>query len=423
MRLLDVTTTKADGRIRLSGLVDVEGSAAPLELFFEFPLECESWLSTTGDAFVPALLPRAMQHGTDLHLDVPVTDEVIDWAIQFQDLYTNWYPQIMQRITIHAPHRQPMRDAGTRHVAAFFSMGVDSFYTLLKNMRAWPSPAGAITHLLYVEGLDTPLRDVDNGAETRAAIQAVARAAGKELIVGRTNLRDDSLMDYGLYYAGPCLSAVALSIAPALSEALIANATDYRGLYAGACHPLVEGRIRAGHFQVISDGGERNRLHRIVDLVGTDPLSLKYLRVCTQNRSGVHNCGQCQKCLRTMVTLHLMGVLKKAPTFPHEFNARTVRHLCIRNDWDMHYLQEILEYAVESDADPAVTRELRRLFGIYRRWNWWQRKLAPTPLRFVVPMLDHVWRRIRGLRSEIGSRNGNRNPQPGARNLAAVNER
>lgn len=404
MRLRDVTISTEGGRTRLTGHLERAAPGDAVELFFEYPAECEPMLCATADPFLAALVPPAMRGGVALQIEPPISDDVFNWGIELQDLFTNWYPGQMQRVDVHAPTRQPMRDAGSKHVAAFFSLGVDSFYTLLKNMLGWPSPAGPITHLLYVEGLDTPLRDVVEADSTRTEVRQVADAAGKELIVGRTNVRDHFPLDYGRYYSGPCLSAVALSLAPGLSCALIAGTTEYARLYPSASHPLVEGRVRAGRFRVVSDGGELNRLQRIVQLVGHDPLALEHLRVCTQNRGGAYNCGRCQKCLRTMVTLHLMGTLGDALTFPGGFVPKMVRQLDIRNDWDLHYLEEIVYYAQQSEADPEVTRELNRLLRIHRRWSRWQSRLENTPLRFVVPTYDRLWRHARDTRNRFVGR-------------------
>lgn len=421
VRLTDVRISRRGEWARLSGAVhqpwssyaapagngaatnrnSANSTSEPVELYFEVPVEYESWLYASGDAFLPALLPPAMNRGCELTIDAPVTRDMLQWAADFQGAYEDWYPGSMSAVKLNAPQKGELQCASDGNVALFFSQGVDSFYSLLKNMRGMPDRAKPITHLLYVEGIDTALADMQEAEATRAGMRDVAAAAGKKLIIARTNLRDHFPLDYGKYYSGPCLSAVAVAIARGLDHAMVAIAADYAYFGPSASNELVEGRVRIGTFHLKYDGLELNRLERITTIVGRDPIALRHLRVCTQNRSGSFNCGQCPKCMRTVVTLHLMGTLKNTATFPHDFSARMVRRMCIRGEWDVLYLREIYNYALATQPESDVTRELRRLFRIYNRWSRWQRVFANTPFRSVVPMADRWWQKGRELRKRF----------------------
>jgi len=75
---------------------------------------------------------------------------------------------------------------------------------------------------------------------------------------------------------------------------------------------------------LIYDSADVNRRAKLRELAGSD-LALRNLRVCW--RSGTdENCGRCEKCLRTMMTLELHGALDRCPTFP----ARRVDPLLLR---------------------------------------------------------------------------------------------
>lgn len=415
MRLTDVRITRRGEWARLSGMVhqpwasfDAQGEkiSEPVEYYFEVPAEYESWLYESGDPFLAALIPPAMNRGCDLTIDAPVSPDMLEWAADLQGIFEDWYPREMKAVDVIAPQTGRMKSSPSENVAAFFSQGVDSFYILLKNMRGLPQRAMPITHLLYVEGLDTPLSEMENAEQTRATMQEVAKAAGKKLIVARTNIRDHCPINYGVYYSGPSLSAVGAALARGMHHAMVASAADYAYFGPSASHALVEGRVRIGSFYIKYDGLELNRLERIVQFVGREPLSLKYMRVCTQNKSGAFNCGKCPKCLRTIVTLHLMGTLEQAETFPHEFTPKMVRQLCVRGEWDILYLLEIQKYANETQPDSEVTAELRRLLKTYERWNGWQKRLAHTPLKGVVPAADKLWRAGRSWRDRLLGRNG-----------------
>ena len=54
---------------------------------------------------------------------------------------------------------------------------------------------------------------------------------------------------------------------------------------------------------------------------------MRNLHVCWQNGTA-HNCGRCEKCVRTLLTLELLGVREKAASFPPvRFSLDAVRGL------------------------------------------------------------------------------------------------
>ena len=68
----------------------------------------------------------------------------------------------------------------------------------------------------------------------------------------------------------------------------------------------------------------RDKLRRIAD----EPDCLAMLRVC--NASPEYNCGTCEKCLRTMLALQLMG--KSSPTLPGTVTPAVIRGIKLYTD-------------------------------------------------------------------------------------------
>src|SRR6185369_9678127 len=70
-----------------------------------------------------------------------------------------------------------------RGTGSFFSCGVDSFYTVLKNFEV-------ITHLILMDRFDSKqLKSEAVCLDTRERATRVARGLGKELVVVETNAR------------------------------------------------------------------------------------------------------------------------------------------------------------------------------------------------------------------------------------------
>ena len=55
------------------------------------------------------------------------------------------------------------------------------------------------------------------------------------------------------------------------------------------------------------DGLDTRRIDKTITIAGW-PLAMTNLRVCWENRRGALNCGDCEKCLRTLVGLRLAGI-------------------------------------------------------------------------------------------------------------------
>src|SRR5208337_2670196 len=64
-----------------------------------------------------------------------------------------------------------------------------------------------------------------------------------------------------------------------------------------------------------------------------NPLAQEYLRVCWENRNGEYNCGRCNKCIQTMLALHLAGALSKF-NFPTTLTPELVYSM----DYDAHWI-------------------------------------------------------------------------------------
>lgn len=76
----------------------------------------------------------------------------------------------------------------------------------------------------------------------------------------------------------------------------------------------------------VHDGCEASRLDKI-RLITRFPIVLETLRVCWENPSNEYNCCKCEKCLRTMLGLHIAGVLPECKTFALPIDPGLLREL------------------------------------------------------------------------------------------------
>ena len=152
--------------------------------------------------------------GGRLEIGAPVDETIIRRIPEIQavlrsfNMTGDWTPAgpIKHRIEVVCPVSPPPPRRGDRGVAAFFSGGVDSFSTLLRNPE--------ITHLVYVAGLDAPVGEQfeRHHARIREAIDEIASRLGKSLITVETNARElyDGLLEGPAFFGGLLAAAARL---------------------------------------------------------------------------------------------------------------------------------------------------------------------------------------------------------------------
>jgi hypothetical protein len=244
-------------------------------------------------------------------------------------------------------------DEKARHGAAtFFSGGVDSFYTLLTHQADLDS-------LVFLHDFDiAPARKElrDAAVET---VQAAARAYGKELIELSSNWRSilDEYVEWEPQGHRLFMAAAGLLLAPQFDRVLVPAGHVSDDLVPARTDPGFYPTWSRPDVRLIADGVDARRMEK-VKLVATSETALRGLRVCWENRGGAYNCGHCEKCLRTMATLRILGVLDRCPTFPTGLDLDALAKVYVYDDSLFAYLQENLDLLRQEGGDPELERAL-----------------------------------------------------------------
>jgi len=219
---------------------------------------------------------------------------------QIQDIFTTW-DSGFSRIPIKVV---PVKDnhESENGVGTFFTGGVDSFYTLLKNFDE-------ITHLIYVHGYENH--------EITSEIDKIAEKFNKKVIEVETNLRDfsDPIVEWGLYI-GSALATIGHLLKPVIGKIFIPSSQTYCNLFPSGSHPLVDPLWSSSNLKFIHDGSEATRIDKVA-LIADHEKALNSLRVCWKYLESGDNCGKCEKCIRTMINLKAINALDRCQTFPN----------------------------------------------------------------------------------------------------------
>jgi hypothetical protein len=308
---------------------------------------------TPDPAAIASLLP-AMATARALRVTEPIGEATLDSMHEAQAVLRWWARSggwlralpFAHEVELHcttAP-RPPRLSGGP--VAAFFSGGVDSLSTVLRHPE--------ITHLIHAIGLDSSLEDDELNDAVRARLREAAATLGKELVEVETNVREmsDEHVVWPAYH-GSVLGAIAHLHASEFSRVIVASGVNYDNLFENGSHPLLDRLWGADRLEVLHDGAGLTRVEKLEQLADSE-VARRTLRVCWRNPEDTYNCGRCEKCVRTMVTLEVLGVRERFETFPAALDLGEVAVTHPENRPEAAYWREILTLAVREQAAPEL---------------------------------------------------------------------
>jgi hypothetical protein len=362
---------------RLSCLIESQNEIR--ELFFELSEGDELKLSCSGSWIVASLLLSCMKLGETLDAEEPISPRLFYNLDTIQEIYESWMPT-HSAIKIAAPlQAQP---PGAERVGLLFSRGVDSFYSLLKH-------ESCISDLIVLHGFEFPWNDNARFQEHLTSVRAVAEAFGKRLTVIRTNVRDHlTRHTHWDFSHGAALASVALCVEGSISKCIMGSTCSYGQLHPWGSHPILDPLWSTETLEFLHDGTGARRIDKL-RAIADNEWAMRYLRACDNSSSSGH-CGQCEKCLRTMLGLHVIGKLIACPAMPHRLDPRMIRRLQL-NGGEAIFFRELLAYPIEPPAmRRAVCIALRneryglrptsgRIFGVrsrVRRMADWTRLIG-----------------------------------------------
>jgi hypothetical protein len=330
------------------------GAVLPERMWFAVPAEYEGEVAVDGDPFLPVLAVAGMAHRVPVEI-AEVSEELLAGCTKIVEIFDTWSTALgdgLRAVPISASTRPRSRSG--RAAGAFFSGGVDSTYTLLRNHDRYPpGDPRRIEYLLLGHGLDVSLDDRVLFERVLATVRDFAAAHGVEAIPVRTNARAFTAgIDWGRYAHGPCLAAVGHVLSPLLHTIYVAASYWFSTLKPWGSHPDIDARWSSERLEFIHHGLDATRADKIQRIARSD-VALRTLRVCWRNRDNAFNCGRCEKCVRTMFALSCCGVLPSASTFPPRLDPELVAALRLKPA-EVPFWEDNLRLAGRSRADPAL---------------------------------------------------------------------
>jgi hypothetical protein len=257
--------------------------------------------------------------------------------LSYQNVFHAWYPERFRPADIRIEETAAAADRGAaaqRDVAAAFSAGVDSSYTLLRHLdECAADPGHRVTHAIFVHGFDIPLEDAATFEDAARAYLNALGPLGVELIPMRTNAREvgeraaaaASVSWDDLH--GAALASVPMMLDRRIRRFYLPASFAYTDLRPWGSHPVCDPFLSTDTMEVDHDGAEERNV-KIAALADWAPAQ-GWLRVCWKKPSATENCCVCYKCVLTMFCLELVGALAAFRTFPKPLSRPAIRALSL----------------------------------------------------------------------------------------------
>jgi hypothetical protein len=318
------------------------------------------------EPFVAACYLASMKLHMRLCVPQPISLKMLEGLEEFRQIFCEWYPEF-HPVEIQTIPRAPQQETPkAQGVAAFFTGGVDSFFTLHRHLSE-------LNALIYVHGFDIPLKKTGLRQKVAAELRTVAERVNLPLVEVETNLRE--IMDLHLSWSehahGTALASIALLFSPQFHQIFFAASNSYPDFSAWGSHPFTDPLWSTEEVEIVHDGFYTRRLEKVEEIAEWD-VAMDHLRVCWENRGESYNCCRCEKCVRTMVALRIVGALERCKTFPGGLRLWDVRRYVPGAEWlKLHIHENLQELQKRGGKDPALEKALRdSLNGRYYQGIW-----------------------------------------------------
>jgi hypothetical protein len=274
------------------------------ELWFAVPSRYANVVTDRVDPFVVTLVMEAMSLGVPIRVDKgTVSRGLVENLDRFQKQWTDWRDGLSV-VPLQATEVETRRAADV--AVATFSGGLDSCFTLQKTCLQAHSDTGPdIRAVVMIHGFDIPLGE--RGAFEKAFHNAgvVCRSARVDLIPLRTNFRPLFAGRWEDRH-GTGLAASLLALQSGYGTGVISATIPRRVSSTWGSNSTTDPMLGSRGMEIVHYGSEATRLEKFKSVVQW-PEALANLRVCWQSWDLGDNCGLCQKCLLTQLSLRCLN--------------------------------------------------------------------------------------------------------------------
>jgi hypothetical protein len=381
------------------------------EVYFEIDEAFADSLSCNPNAFLVACAIPAMYYGEErIFIDSEICPELRNGLMTAMHwLHHHWYyPADHKVIKIEAKTTSgiPMPRTSER-AALFFSGGIDSFAALRVNRRTFPqNHPWFVRDALIVYGLELDSPEIFEYVLN--SLSEAARAINITLIPIYTNIylnyrEEDAANGFDLWenqFGGAALAAVAHALSQRYTVATTAATYELSNLGPWGSHPLLDPYYSSTYLRIRHDILSLSRLERTKLVADWDEV-LPYLRVCNMYKlykPDRLNCGQCEKCIRTMLAFLVLKSLDRASSLPtDDISAELIlKRVRFADDFAPSCYPELLEPLAQMGREDLVRAIEYRLAAYHHPERGLKERVKRIDSKYFGGNLKRVYRAVRG---------------------------
>lgn len=347
MKICKPDLFEQDGKVFYN--VSVSSLAGDKTLYFSLDKQFSNFISGVSDAPLLGLLIPAMSMGEDIYVNGKISERLyFNLSGPYQKILQIVMPNLHQ-INIYPEYLYSDIHRGSGVISGF-SGGIDSFCMLADHYYNDVPESYKITHLLYNNNLPTHVTDGEILFTKRSNLTAsLVEKIGLPLIVINSNLND--------FYEGfafrkthtPRNTSIALLLQNGAKRFLYASAYHYTDISIKPMQTMANSDaitlplLSTESLDAVSVGSEYTRVEKTFRVANLKE-SYDSLNVCMKND---RNCSRCEKCMRTLLTLEIAGLLD---LYSNSFDLNKYRNYrdeyivkILQSSWSLH--REIIEDA------------------------------------------------------------------------------
>jgi hypothetical protein len=395
VKIENLRSEHENSKVRVVATISWEDCGRPTrELYFETDEKFGDGLSCNPHAFLIACTSAAMHFGEErVFIDAEICPELRDGLMTAMSWIRHWLAQsglerklvqIDARTQQHVlyPNKPP-------RAGLFFSGGIDSLATLRANRLNYPSEhPGSIKDGLVIYGLE--VYEPEAFKHVVSLLSEIAQNAGINLIPVHTNIRclgpeDDREFWNNFWmneFMGAALAAVAHAFAPRFSVVSISSARNAANQMPHGSHPLIDPNYSSSTLRIRHEGITLSRFER-TKLIADWDFALQRLRVCNKMehyKSGMLNCGKCEKCVRTMLAFLALGMLDQTHAFPiNDITEELAKKTVLLNPETLPFYKELIIPLLKKGRSDLARVVERRLTSYHE--PEWKKKIRRWTLK------------------------------------------
>jgi len=291
----------------------------PKRAWIAFPAVYGQYISGRMDAFAAGLFPVALASGENIRVEGDLSPELLFGMGEYQRAYNNWFPMDSHVVDISVSNVSslPYSQAGKACVS-LFSGGVDSSYTVYSHLvDNQPLKSFQLDYSLFVQGFDIFHQDSDFYDACYRKYVTELGDSGVKLLSSNTNLQffTSGLRNWR-HIMGGAITAVGMALDKLINYYLVPSGLALNDLRPEGLTAMADHFLSTETFKVIHHGATVPRIEKL-NRIKEWSVAHRSIRVCTNpmKRTCDQNCGACQKCVRTLIMLDIIGSLPNFKTF------------------------------------------------------------------------------------------------------------